>query len=438
LTPSLPRVRSARLYPLFFVCLLATVATPRRALAEKVIATVDNWQVYTDGRVGAFLTWVHGDPAPLASAGESIVGGGWSAPTEPNTDNSRGTINMMRIRSGFLGNQLGLGVRGPVTQWTTVTGYMQIWAWTESDERNKTNINYADVRQGYAKLEGPWGSLLAGRTRTLFSRGATDIDVLYGHRWGVGGYGTPNMIQNRGPTQGMVGFGVMGSGFGAGMIYGTPVASGFQLNVGIFDPATLGGVGWNGTKYVRPEAELTFERRLGETGKLVLFGDFVYQNIYKPGSCTVSANNPCAPLEESVEGVGYGGRFELGPFHLGAAGFYGKGLGTSFALENSYAAADPNGTLRWSDGYYLQSQLVLSKFDLFAGWGIVRMFLTDLDKNTTGLSVLKHQMGINAGLVYNMTPNVHFDLEYFRAEATWFLGEKQVLNCGATGMTFNW
>jgi hypothetical protein len=47
-------------------------------------------------------------------------------------------------------------------------------------------------------------------------------------------------------------------------------------------------------------------------------------------------------------------------------------------------------------------------------------------------------MGINAGIVYNMTPNVHFDLEYFRAADKWYLGESQVLNCGATGVTFNW
>jgi len=66
------------------------------------------------------------------------------------------------------------------------------------------------------------------------------------------------------------------------------------------------------------------------------------------------------------------------------------------------------------------------------------MFLTDLDKRTDDLSVLKHQMGINGGVVYNVNPNLHVDLEYFRAEAAWFLGEKQVLHCAAAGMTFNW
>jgi hypothetical protein len=47
-------------------------------------------------------------------------------------------------------------------------------------------------------------------------------------------------------------------------------------------------------------------------------------------------------------------------------------------------------------------------------------------------------MGINAGVVYNLTPNIHFDLDYFRAKAAWFLGESQVLNALNAGLTFNW
>ncbi len=432
MTPSQPRARTARLYRAFLLALIAAIVVPRMAAAEKVIAKGDDWQVYTDGRAAGFLSWVYGDGAPVARAGIDINGGKWELPTVPQADNSRGTVNMMRLRSGFIGNQLGLGVRGQITPWTTVTGYIQLWAFIESEDREKGMPNPPDVRQGYAKLEGLWGSFLAGRTRTLFSRGATDINVMYAHRWGIG---FPNKVDKTGPTQGMVGFGVMGSGFGAGMIYGTPVMKGFQLNVGIFDPAKLGGPGWNGTKYARPEAELTFERAFGATGKIVLFADGAYQKVYKPGQCVPAPDNPC---DETVFGLGYGGRFELGPVRLGGAGYLGKGLGMSYALENSYAVGDAQTHLRRSDGYYGQAMLVVRRFDFFGGWGMARLFLTDLDRSTSGLSVLKYQMGINGGIVYNATPNVHFDLEYFRAEAKWWLGERQVLHCGAFGMTFNW
>lgn len=437
MTSPRPRARAAHLYPfsLLFFFLAATV--PRVVLADRVIAKGDDWEVYTNGRVAGFLSWVTGDAAPVGNqvidgVPESLNGGLWPVPAEPHADDSRGTVNMMRLRSGFLGNQIGFGVRGQITPWTTVTGYIQLWTYIESEDRNKSNPNYPDARQGYAQLQGLWGSFTAGRQRTLTSRGATDINVLYGHKWGVG---FPNSIERKGPTLGMVGFGVLGSGFAAGMVYGTPTFGGLQLNVGIFDPATLGGPGWNGTKYVRPETELRFERNFGATGKVVLFANGAYQKVYKPGQCIPAPDNPC---EETVIGVGYGGRFEIGPFHVGAAGHYGKGLGMSYALENSYAVGDLETHLRWSDGYYLQLQVVARKFDFFAGGGIARLFMTELDKNTTALSVLRYQLGINGGIVYNVTPNVHVDLEYFLAKAAWWLGETQVLHCPAAGMTFNW
>ena len=461
-----PRSRASvvRLSFLSLSFILAAFAVPKSALAEKVIAKGDDWQVYTDGRGAAFLSWVYGQGMPQATYGvnadgnpvqiHDIKGGGFGAyldqgPPDPVSGvQQQGTMNSMRVRSGFIGNQLGLGVRGQVTQWTTAMAYIQIWAYAESEGRQKNRPNPADVRQGYAKLEGWWGSFLAGRTRALFSRGATDIDSLYAHRWGVG---WPGGIDTNGPTLGQIGFGVMGSGFAAGLIYGTPVLKGFRLNVGFFDPIQLQNAGWTRTKYLRPESELTFERKFGETGKIVLFGNGVYQKLYKAGYCAPPTPTNPLPCEETAYGLGYGGRFELGPVHLGAAAHYGKGLGLNYALEASDASGDPSGNLRKNDGYYLQTQFVLGKLDLFAGWGIDRVMLTDQDNQTVAdptdpsgtrqvipHSIIKYQMGINAGIVYNITPNVHFDIDYFRAKSAWFLGESQVVHVANAGMTFNW
>jgi hypothetical protein len=455
LNASRSRTLVARLSVSTLLSLSLVFALSGRASAEKVIAKIDNWEVYTDGRVAGFWSQANGDASPVGAPGVSVVtypdgmtfrdtplGGGWAfTTTNANTTSNppvQGTGNMSRIRSGFLGNQFNFGVRGQVTPWTTVTGYVSIWAFIESTGQNKSLTNPADVRQGYAKLEGPWGSFLAGRTRTLFSRGATDIDVLYAHRFGVG---FPNSITSSGPTQGQVGFGVMGSGFGAALIYGTPVLGGFHLNVGAFDPVTLSGTGLNRTEYPRAEAEATFERTFGGNGKVVLFVNGVYQKVYKDGFCDPATNG--GPCNTTSAGVGYGGRLEVGPVHIGLAGHYGQGLGLNYALENSPGAFDIQGNPRTIDGYYAQSQFVLGRFDLFAGWGITRIFLTTLDKAPTPVdsspnSIIKYQMGTNAGVVFNLTPNVHFDLEYFRAQAAWWLGEKQILNTGAFGMTFNW
>lgn len=424
--------------------LLTAFLFSRSARAEKVLVKGDDWDVYTDGRVGAFATYSFGDGLPLGNkmitmpngmvVPEVISSGGWNVAATQKDADAQSKVNMMRVRSGFIGNLLGLGVRSQLLPNLKASTYVQIWAFVESIARNKGQANYADVRQGYGKLEGSWGSFLAGRTRTLFSRGATDINVMYAHRWGVG---FPNQIDSNGPTQGMVGFGVLGSGFAAGFIYGTPVLAGFQLNVGLFDPAQLGAGQLSRTTFARPEGELTFEQPLGTIGKVVLFTNGAYQPVQKNGICPADANDKGA-CEQKVLGVGYGGRLEVGPVHLGVAGHYGTGLGLSYALENSYATVDPLSHLRASDGYYAQAQVVLGQFDLFAGWGITRVFLTDYDRTQPQNSNLKYQTGINGGVVYHLAPAVHFDLEYMRADAEWWLGEHQILNNFATGMTVSW
>jgi hypothetical protein len=445
---------------------------PASASAEKIIASVDNWQLYTDGRAGGFFSWVYGDGLPrptytidpatgLAVEQHNISGGGFNSVLQQGivTDPTmappgsmmpnQGTINVQRVRSGFIGNVFGFGVRGPITPYTTLTAYIQMWAFIESAGRQKNQPNYMDVRQGYTKIEGPWGSLLAGRTRALFSRGATDIDAMYAHRWGVG---FPGSIDSNGPTLGQIGFGVLGSGFAGGVIYGTPNIYGFQLNVGVFDPIQLqGNGGWNRTKYARPEFEATYQLEW-RNGKLVLFGNGAYQNVYKNGYCPTTPDpmNPTAPVlpcSATAKGLGAGGRLEVGPFHLGIAVDRGQGLGLNYALEVSDAAQDLQGNMRTFDAGYVQTQLILGKIELAAGVGIARVFRTDFDKShelldpTTGMagfSIIKYQLGENASIVYDFTPALHFDLDFFRAQATWYLGEQQVLYVGNAGMIFNW
>ena len=171
---------------------------------------------------------------------------------------------------------------------------------------------------------------MAGRVPALFSRGATEIDALYAHRWGVG---WPGAIDNNGPTRGQIGFGLLGSGFSGGAFYATPVLAGLQLSAGLFDAVQLQGNGsWTRTRFPRVEAELTFERKFRDGwGKVVLFGSGVHQKVYKSGYCTPTSSfrrrtRTSLAISPSWAGSA-GGRLELGPFHLGASGFYGKGRG---------------------------------------------------------------------------------------------------------------
>jgi hypothetical protein len=465
---------------------VALCSIPNRASAEKVLANIDGWQVFSDGRAGAFVSYAHGNGIPeptvvfipdangVPQPNEifSVQGGGFgSVGTQGLATNGmmmydQGTINIMRIRSGLMSNQFGFGVRGPLTPSTTASAYIQISAFVENFDRRKGQPTPPDVQQGWAQLEGPWGSFMAGRVPALFSRGATQIDVLYAHRWGVG---WPGAIDNNGPTQGQIGFGLLGAGFSGGAMYVTPVLAGLQLSAGLFDAVQL--LGWTRTEYPRVEAELTFEQKfLDGWGKVVLFGSGVHQKVYKSGYCTpvfVPETNSYLPCDITVLGASYGGRLELGPFHLGVSGFYGKGTEIDSTVEVSDVALDKIGNLRATTGAYVQGQVVIRKFDLFAGWGIMQIYLTDYDKNYTKpdprdprstdpdptiqamanrvlvWSVLKYQMGINAGVVYHALPNLHLDLDFFRAEAGWwavngFAGQTQVVWVGNGGMTVNW
>jgi hypothetical protein len=292
-------------------------------------------------------------------------------------------------------------------------------------------------------LEGLWGSLLAGRTRTLFSRGATDIDVLYAHRWGVGFPG--NSIDSYGPTQGQVGFGILGSWFASGVVYGTP-ALGMkngptaQLNIGVFDPAVIVGA-WTRTRWPRAEAELTLECPFfssgNKIGKVVAFASALYEKLYE-------RNTPDWQANTSAKGIAYGGRLELGPARLGVSGHYGRGLGLYNTLESSAAAVTQQNELRWIDGYSVLAMVVLGKVDVSAGWGITRVFLTAGDKvlvpgtNYPSFDLLKYQQGFSAGAVYHVKPWLHIDVDLFRASFAWFLGDKQVDYFANSGMMFTW
>ena len=429
------------------LCSVAVASTLflKDAAAEKILAHDGDFTVFSDGRAGAFASYLGGDslPNPAANAATSQMqlpsgDGGTQA-----YDDGKGHITSFRIRSGLLGNIFGFGVKAPVTDWTTAKAYIQVWAWVESLGQDKGQMNTADVRQGYVKLEGLWGSFLVGRSRGLFSRGNTDNDIQYAHGYGVGYPGAAGVNSN-GPTQGQVGFGILGSWFASGIVYGTP-ALGMkdgptaQLNIGAFDPAQIVGA-WTRTKLPRAEAELTLECPFfssgNRIGKVVAFASGLYEKVYV-GNTSDSTNS-------SAKGIAYGGRLELGPARLGVSGHYGRGLGLYNTLESSAAVVTQQNELRWLDGYSVLAMVVVGKVDVSAGWGITRVFQTAGDKvivpgtNYPNFELIKYQQGISCGAVYHVRPWLHIDVDLFRANFAWFYGDKQLDYVANSGMLFTW
>jgi hypothetical protein len=95
--------------------------------------------------------------------------------------------------------------------------------------------------------------------------------------------------------------------------------------------------------------------------------------------------------------------------------------------------------------------LVFGRFDVFAGASIARVFLTATDRepvpdptDPTGTkqvipqSVIRYQLGIHGGIVYQIARGLHVDADYYRAQAAWYQGEKQVIHVFNGGMIVNW
>jgi len=195
--------------------------------------------------------------------------------------------------------------------------------------------------------------------------------------------------------------------------------------------------------------------------KLVLYADGAYQKVYQDGSCQAvvdPVSGSALGCEQNLAGVGYGGRLELGPVHLGVARYYEGGLGVNDPLEIQDADQDPLGVSRRFAGTYIQTRIDIGRVDLFAGFGFVRAFATAYDSTHTAqdprdpmnpdarivpFSIIRSHQGVNGGLTYHVTPSLHFDLDLVREQADWtpvdgYPGPRQVVYIANSGMTANW
>jgi hypothetical protein len=433
----------------------------------------------------AFLNYNQGDGLPISPLDAngnavSLLGGGDDSPVALERGQAPGSaageIRDLRLRTGFVGNVLGFGFRHRLTLNTEVSGYTAVTTYIDSTARRKYAPINPDWRESYLKVMGPWGSVVAGRTLVLFSRGATEITFLYGYRYGLGWVGNVSTLGANGPGAGHVGFGILGNGFGAGVAYATPEILGAQLSVGLYDANNIPGSGTlERTQWPRAEGELTYQAELGNSFMFKLFANGAWQKIYERSGFR----------DQTISGVGYGGRIELGPIHLGLAGHQGRGIGVNFALEPNTSGWHPDlKTFRDVDGYSAHLQVSLGdEFDIMAAAGITRVHRLDEDEVDTrdsdgddrdgdgfadatpqGLATpaadddgvagpdsvafapLKHQIGLAGGLTYHLSTHLHLALEYFRAVFKWHTpipylagadGEEQTIDSVNFGITYD-
>jgi hypothetical protein len=426
---------------------LATgILGPGRADAEIPLGQAAGWHLSTDGRVNAFLSVAAGTGLP---AQEQAVLGAGTADTPTSTNGLTAT----RIRNGLLTSILGFTGTKEVNPNFNVTARIALWM-NISGSRTQNVAGDVDPRELYAKIEGRWGSLLAGSDSDL-SRGGTLVDMRIAHEYGLG---SPCATRDASGTGcGMVGFGAPFPWFDPGLVYSTPDLSGLQLSLGIYDPATVDNGKLDRTPLPRVEGEVKFDVH----EMIHVFASSFWQVMEGTVQEVDAAGMQVAKdLHTNAWGAQAGGMMALGPVLLGGAACGGTGY--SPLAAQSALTADANGVLRHSRGAFGLGAVLVDALRLKVAGGLG---VWHLDKNKeevgtmsasgapTNPQLLEQNFGWTVGL-YQTTGPVHFALEYFRADSTWYplgvasatnpmvtvgvLTPRQAVNFANAGLTLVW
>jgi hypothetical protein len=383
--------------------------TSRRSAAEVEIADNNGWRLTTDGRVDNFLSVMRGNGRPNGQP--PYLG----LDEEITPDNK---IASTRLRSGFIENVIGFELNRELADGVTAKARVALWM-LSAGSRSAGDAPAIEAREAFLKIDGPWGGFLAGRTMSLFSRGAILLNYDIEHGYGLGSPCATRVVQ--GGSCGHSGFGVLFPGFHSGLVYNTPKVGGLQLSAGLYDPIELPTNDYRRTPYPRAEAEATL--KVKHIFKAFLGGLWQRLSRNRMGA-TDPVTGVAAMSSQDVDamGVNYGLGVNVGPVALGATGYYGKGLGYYLPLEdNPIDVITATGALRIEDGYYGAASVTFGDTRLAAGIGVSRGKKGTGDPpDTSNVVIMKQQLGVSAGVYQTCYKTVILALEYFGSQFTWY------------------
>lgn len=385
---------------------LAALGWPARAFCEIKLAEEGGWKLSTDGRVNAFISVARGTGIPEDQPD-------YLGTVTKDTKDSKDQLRSTRIRNGFLTSIVGFSVNKQVFENLEASARAALWM-NSSGTRTKNSPGAVDPRELYGKLEGPWGSLLGGSALALFGRGGILVDAEIAHDYGLG---YPCMIENAsGGACGMAAFGAVFPSFEPGFVYTTPEAGGFDLSIGVYDPANVANAQLNRTPLPRLEGEARFAA--AEIVKV--FANGFWQSL--------EGSPPEQGMLKDISATAWGAQagfmLTVGPVMAGGAGFVGQAISPITYLEESQTPIDAQGVPRKARGGFGLGAFKLESINLkiAGGAGVFQLDKSPNDPepvSETGVvanpRLLRQNLGVTLGL-YQTTGPVHFALEYFRAE----------------------
>jgi hypothetical protein len=398
----------------FVIASIAVV--PRTAHAQLTMQMGNGWSLSFSGNVNAFEVETFSSGAPASVSYGAVA-------------SDQGTTN--RIRTGLLpafavfdvkGKEgpLDLGVHfgfAPQIQNGAVGG-------TGVDAGGTTHDQFGaqiDMRQVYLTVGGTWGQILAGREIGLYQREniLTDMTLT-----GVGANG--GQIGSGGTTLGHIGFGYTYANFNSQITYSSPATNDVVLSVGLFDPDQLNGESGPAafTRLPRVEAELAYTGKLGTpaagaaANKILLWIGGTWQEANFLGNTNVSTGPgtdtsiTAGDSTRSAEGVDFGVKFDVGQLSLVGSGYYDHGVGTTLMFTTT-SGFDGVGSARTSFGYLGQITYKIDpKWMIGASLGASNLLMTDNDRLTGNLGLLKDNLDGTAMITYQWTKSLRFVGEY--------------------------
>ena len=213
--------------------------------------------------------------------------------------------------------------------------------------QNKTGESI-DMREVFFNVEGSFGTISVGRTLSLFSRGAILNDMTL---FGVGASGG---LDGGGTSLGRIGNGYTYAEFNTRFAWKSPDMSGFNVEIGIFDP--LEGSGGNTANFETDTPQFQIAANYSTSfdgGSLSVWADGIYQEMSGRADAAAGFNTSG---EVTTQGFGFGVNVAAGGVGLVVSMYDGEGLGSARQVDtNSYQCTATRCTEAEADGYYIQA-----------------------------------------------------------------------------------
>lgn len=410
---------------------------PGIARADLILHAADGWQFFTRGRAEAHYQLIQGDGDPH-NLNNKLVGGQF----QNTAQDENNKVFDSRIRSGFVGSQIGFGVSNQFNETHEVRAFVSVWLNGIDSHKGTPPYNKdVDVREAWGSLAGPFGTFVFGRAFSIFASASGDVNS-YAFEYGVG---NPCLAEVSTIACGSVGAGPLYAGYNAQFRYITPRLAGFEIQASLEDPSSLPD--YQITRLPRVEGEISYQLGFRRDGKFVVKGQGLAQQL---GKVNTTRDGVVSTTAWGAVGVA---RLEIAGLRLGGGVWTGKGMGTHVPFQQDDqgkplahdlpGGVDANGTslpgdqLRMFRGFFGNVVYDYHGTALALGGGGVSVQETLSDATTVSTSLLRQNLEFHAVLTHRIHAMV-LSAEIMHWKSEWYRGETQSINFIGGGSTIVW